>query len=97
MSHYQSWSIAPTKARPHPGFLGEASFLDSIDWGAIVNASLKELPGIVSNATSKATSKAAKQGASPSELAAIQMQIAAIVSDRQRLRSESNKQGNRDG
>ncbi len=92
MSFYQSWSIAPTKSRPHPGALGEASFLDSIDWVGIANASLKELPAMISGATSQASSQAQAQGASPSQIAALQAQIAQIASNRQRLEQERDKQ-----
>ena len=96
MSNYQSWSIAPTKDRPHPNFLGEGSWADNIDWTKIADASLKVLPSIISSITAQATSEAQASGASPAQLFALQSQIAAITSNRNKVKEEAKKQRERE-
>ncbi len=96
MSFYQSWSIAPTKSRPHPGALGESSWADSVDWGSIIQASIETLPSVVAAATSQATAQAQQAGASPAQLVALQAQIAATAANRKRLQEEAAKQKQRE-
>jgi hypothetical protein len=96
MSNYQSWAIAPTKARPHPNFLGEGDWADYIDWTKIADASLKVLPSIISSITAQATSEAQASGATPAQLVALQNQIAAITSNRSKIKKEAKKQTERE-
>ncbi len=88
MSFYQTWSIAPTKDRPHPNALGETDWSSAVDWTALLQSSIETLPNIISASTSQAQ----QAGASPGEVSALQAQIAAALSDRKKLAEKAQKQ-----